>query len=155
MGYGDGFSTYGYDQLFVEPASGSYADYNKTLVSQPLPSTNKYNNPATSYNYEQDSSNKVPEKKYNDVYDFLEKNVREPYEKKGGIDNTMKSDINEIKKQLLEFQHKNDTLLFFILFLVIYILVQFNSRSVSPLHYMPYNNTIQPSFPQMPIIVPS
>jgi hypothetical protein len=153
MSYSDG-SFFGYDELFINPALNSYYEYNTALKSE-KPVSAKYDNRALKDMYK--FENKAP--KPTSVYDYM-KNARNFGEKIGsGIDSILEMKdvkIEELKKKASEFQHKNDMLLIFLIYLVIIIVVQYNMSGPSysmpsmPMYNSPYIQ-YQPSAPPAPL----
>ena len=140
MSYSDG-SFFGYDELYINPTNNSYAEYNNIkLKSEKQPSA-KYDNRVLKdiYNYENKPFHKKM-KSYSNVYDYLEKNIKDDCEETSFDLKDFK--IAELKKKLMEFKHKNDILLIFLIYLVIVIFVQYNMARPShpplPIFNSPY-----------------
>lgn len=149
-----GFSSYGYDQVIVNPAAGNYVDYSDSVLKKPKRNENRYFNPSTSYDYsirqeytrgrefEDDDMNQPihrpmniprysPSKKqimpgYDDVYDYMEKNVRSNFEKQLR-DRNNEIEVEMLRRKLIEFQHKHDILMIVIICLIIYIVLHVGS----------------------------
>lgn len=117
---------YGYDQLFTQPIAGTYNDYN-------IESNNKYDKNVIRNLHAAENESRYHGKKYNNVYDYLEQSARGT--------NALRSfnpEIEELKKKLIEFQHKNDILLIFLVYLILIIMYQYNmGNSASNMYYGP------------------
>jgi hypothetical protein len=164
--FNNGYPSYGYDQVFVNPANDSYTSYSNSMIKPKECSTSKYNNPATSYDYRSPSgfarspnniySEDLPmacqrpremqpryQMQNDDVYDYLEKNIQESFNKTSNrrLLNAFQEEVDYLKKKLDEFQQKNDYLLLFIIVLIVYILMRINPndgyRSMVPLPSAP------------------
>ncbi|MGL5936417.1 MAG: hypothetical protein ACRCZI_12450 [Cetobacterium sp.] len=145
-----GFTTYGYDQVVVNPAAGNYVDYSDSIIQKP-DQTAKYFNPSTSYIYSANkheftrgrdfdehgyhqpmniprysSTRKQLVPGYDDVYDYMEKSVRST------VGQQLKEheadlEIELLRKKLTEFQHKHDILMIIIICLIIYIVLHISN----------------------------
>lgn len=136
MSYSDG-STFGYDELFVNPTMGTYADYNTNMLKPTRTPTYDNRMLKNIYNYENEyskprSRNNDPST-FNNVYDYLERSAKHCSDKIANFS----PEIEELKKKLVEFQHKNDILLIFLVYLVIIIIMQYNMYTP----YAPHNYT--------------
>ena len=165
----DFYNSYGYDEIFVDPLSGSsYPSYINTLI-QPSGgnSDDKVASVARNENKRSNNIPFVPESEqiqkmkglspspYNDVYDYLEKTVqrdnhaRHSYEKKISVDSLY---IEDLRKKVSDYQYKHDIFLIFIICLVVYIIIQSNSNRSQP---MVYYGTPPTMFPNMMPSAPS
>lgn len=155
-----GFTTYGYDQVVVNPAAGNYVDYSDSIIKKPN-NEKRYFNPSTSFDY---SSNRheftrgtdfddsdyhrpmhiprySPSRKqlvpgYDDVYDYMEKSVR------SSVGQQLKErdselEIELLRKKLVEFQHKHDILMIIIICLIIYIVLHVSNIQKSSAYFSP------------------
>lgn len=154
MSYSDG-SLFGYDEIFINPALNSYYEYNTTLKSE-KPVSAKYDNRALKDIYKFENTTH----KSGHGMDYMERNARNFRQKIGsGIGSILEmkdSKIEELKKKVSEFQHKNDMLLIFLIYLVFIIVVQYNMSTPSyPMPSMPMYNSpyihYQPSAPSAPL----
>jgi hypothetical protein len=85
MAYSDGFS-FGYDELFINPALDSYNDYHTTMMKSTKMPSAKYDNRMLKniYNYENEFLNPEPSRKrrpnpstYDNVYDYMEQSAKQ------------------------------------------------------------------------------
>lgn len=144
--FNDGFSSYGYDQVIVNPAANNYADYNKSLL-QP-------SSPDISYSIKSDNSKHEQPRQlirpiYEDVYDYLEKSVQRATKKINKED-----DVEELKKKIADMQYKYDILMVFIICLIVYVLVTFNSHTKHQ-PYVYYNAQASMPISTGPVPMPS
>lgn len=148
-----GYSAYGYDQLFVDVENYGDIGYNSSMIGQ-KPRQPEYQHQTPENMYAQQAGlyqmpPKPPRKptNYGNVYDYLEKNVRDSYNKKNSKDD----DIEELKKKLADFQQKHDFLLLFIICIIVYVLINFGSRVFTSLEakqniqYVYYNPNDMPT----------
>jgi hypothetical protein len=139
MSYDSGMN-FGYDQIFVNPASGQYFD------ERPPASSGRNN-------IELDLMKKIKE------LESSEPNEYSPKRSFGGCDCKNHGAPNEIDREslrqaLMELQRKNDMLTMFIVFLVVFIVMQYNTFNQG-VHYA---NTLSmsrlstmPAAPTMPL----
>lgn len=125
---------YGYDQFFIEPTLGTYADYMNMTPDVKVAKQHK-NKIQNIYNLENES---IPayKKQYNNVHDYLEHSAKQ-YSGNNKI-----SDLESLKQKMVEFQHKNDILLIFLIYLILIIIIQYmttSSHKQPNMYNMPYN----------------
>ena len=114
MAYGmDG--SFAYDQLFLTPAD-LYTEFSNTKPINTIP------------DLDFKETNSKENSKYN-VQNYLEETA-----KKYAIKN-FNPDVEELKKKLIEFQHKNDILLIFLIYLIIIIVYQYSMNRSSSSRY--------------------
>jgi len=148
MAYSDG-SSFGYDELFVNPTMGTYADYSTNMLKPVKVPSAKYDNRMLKniYNYENEYSkprSRTDPSTFENVYDYLERSAKHCSDKISSFN----PEIEDLKKKLVEFQHKNDILLIFLIYLVIVIVMQYNMYAPYTQQYNSPYMTMRPPPPQ-------
>lgn len=132
MSFSEG-ENYGYDMIYSNPMSYSYSEYNNATIGQPQNHSNKvYDNHDIKNIYSME--NDAPQS-FGSVYDYLDKTASH-YKKKVA---TYSPEMDALKRKLVEFQHKNDMLIIFIIYLTIIIFMQYS--------YAPKYPAYGPSYP--------
>jgi len=127
MSFNNGVSSYGYDQIYIDPSNCDYTDYTNSILkpsnsaAQP---TLRHSNPNTG-NYEM---------AHQPVY------YPPTLPKYSAVDGNYKK-IEDLEKEILEIRHKNDICMVIMVLIIIYILVQINNltnlNTRSLFHYNP------------------
>jgi|SRR6476661_1191376 len=149
--FNEGFSSYGYDQLFINSNDSSYSDYSRSIINKDMPQESLLKGTANN-TYNDTESIKPTIQRSNDVYDYLERNIRDMYNKK--MNNG--DEVNKLKKQIKNIQYKYDMLMIFLICIIVYTIINFNSLGKQVVYHIHYNGQ-QPGPPQasgVPIINP-
>lgn len=154
MSYDNGIS-FGYDQLFVNPASENYSYFQKENKT-PLSDIN--NNFTNKNNYDEDllrkmfNTNNTYDTRLNDSYNFENYYKEKNYENLKSLNPKSKdfiNETNEMKNIINNLQQKNDMFLIFIVFLCIFVVLQYTNNSkinyILPSYAQPANNFAQPA----------
>jgi hypothetical protein len=141
MSYDSGYN-FGSDQIFINPTSQSFAEYNPILMKPTNKKTTsrsterairQYATPASeanlqnqSFNYWQDSisgSNTPGQSEYDQRREFIQ------YKRE--------QEAEALKKRAIDAEHRNDILLIFIVYLVIICVMNYSSSfNFNPLSYV-------------------
>ncbi len=141
---------YNDDQYFDHVDPGMYPSYINSLIKPDVKNTDD----KLASLSEKENKEFLTNSKYNNVYDYLEKNMHDNsyhygrlYEQKALRDSIM---LAEIRKRLTESQNKHDIYFIIIICLLVYIVLQINPANRGlPTQAVPYYTQPPPMQPQM------